>query len=372
MAQLGPVIATTATLLDQFQNTLSPASVQSAPSPNKDADALPLLTASATALRAQVTKLSLLAITSPFTPSAVITILRACNESVLPSLLTSALIVTPTEYTKAFHSEIWHLTRAALAEYSSLVQVIKTISEKKEKAKEEEPTKKEKDLPQSDKNEVTVATGRVWDACDVLTSTATNGIIEFIARRVEQWRDLVKDAVQELEEWDPAEDDDDFFDDIPGDEKDDGDKDEDSDDESDDEENTAALQEQKKSTLRFLKPVAQVYPAIVNNRLKKTKTAPLSTTGGISRLEKLMTHLQRIPDQLDEAAGALYEEDIGRSVKHLQKIRDDASKAVELVTKPWGSEEQPNEETDDKFATWSKTWAKVMDEVSKSIEPTSK
>lgn len=369
MSQLGTVIATTLTLLDQFQATLSPASVQSTPPQNNEADALPLLTASSSTLRAQVTKLSLLAITKPFTPSAVTTILRACNESVLPSLLTAALIVTPTEYTKAFHSEVWHLTKTTLAEYTALVHVVKSISEKKEQAKQNEPNKKEKDLTQSDKNEVTVATGRVWDACDVLTALATNGVVGFIVSRVEQWRDLVKDAMQELEEWDPA-DDDDFFDDMLGEDKEDEAKESDSDEESDDEENTAVLQEHKKSTLRFLKPVAQVFTAIIDKRLKNAKGASLSTVGGSDKLEKVITHLERIPGQVDEAAGALYEEDTERSGTFLQKIRGNAAKAVELLAQP--SDRVGEGEAEDKFIIWSRAWFKVIDEVSKFIEPGAK
>ncbi|KAJ6151488.1 hypothetical protein N7470_007085 [Penicillium chermesinum] len=332
----------------------------------------PSLTASSAALRAQVTKLSLLAITTPFTPSAVVTILRACNESVLPSLLTAALLVTPTAYTKAFHLEVWHLVKTTLAEYSNLVQAVKSISGKKEQAKQNEPAKKEKDLPQSDKNEVTVATGRVWDSCDMVTQIAANGVVGFIASRVEQWRDLVKDAVQELEEWDPAEDEEDFFDDILGEDKGDDEKDGDSDGGSDDEESTAALQEQKKTVLRFLKPVAQVYPAINIHRLKNTKNIPLSSGERVDKLEKLMTYLQRIPDQLDEAAGGLYEEDMDRCIKFLRKIRVNATKAVELVTQPWSSDAAGDNKAEDKFTTWSRTWLKVMDEVSKSFEPDTK
>lgn len=370
--QLTTILATSLALLEQFQGALSTsASASTAEDRSKDANAnaLGLLSASSAALKAQVTKLSLLAINSPFTHSAVTGVLRACNDSVLPSLVTAALLVTPAEYTKAFHSEVLLLVRTTLTEFTTLVQQVKGIAEEKDRAEKDDPKKKEEDLSKSEKDAATLAAGRVWDACDTVTEVATKGVVGFVMRRVEEWRDLVKDAVDEIEGWDPEEDDDGFFDDLMGGDKEDEDDGADDDDEGDDEEN-AALQAEKKSTLRFLKPVMQVYPAIVTNRLKKAGDAPLSSTNGVAKLETLMLNLQSIPEKVDEVAGALYEGNASKSAKYLKKIQKCASQAVETVTLPWdpanGAEgERPAE---DKFTIWSRTWFKVMDEVSKSID----
>lgn len=384
--QFSVITSTTLTLLDQFQVTLtSPATATATASSqptqpqtpaNKDADdnanALPLLANSAAALRAQVTKLSLLAITAPFTHSAVNTVLRACNESVLPSLVTAALLVTPAGYTKAFHTEVLALVKTALAEFATLVKDVKGIADAKESAKKEDPKKKEGEVSKGEKDAVTIAVGRVWDACDAVAEVASKGVVGFVMHRVEQWRDLVRDAVEELEDWDPEEEDD-FFDELMGEEKgagDDGDADDEDDEEDEEKEDTAALQEQKKSTLRFLKPIAQVYPAILTYRLKNAGDELLSSTAGIAKLEALMIDLQTIPDQVDEAAGALYENNWSKSAKYLQKTQKNAAQAVKSVATPWNAvdsaegEQQPG----DKFITWSKTWLKVMDEVSKPID----
>ncbi|KAJ5605019.1 hypothetical protein N7510_010173 [Penicillium lagena] len=359
--QLSTILTTTFALLDQFQDTLSPKSAaQAAQSTPKDADGLPLLSASCSALRAQVTKLSLLAITNPFTHSAVSGILRDVNDSILPSLVTASLLVTPTAYTKAFHSEVLLLAKAALVEFSSLLQEVKRIADKKDLQKND--NKKESELTQSDKNAVTVATGRTWDACDAVTNVANKGVVGFVICRVEQWRDLVRDAVEEIEDWDPEDDGDGFFDGIMDDD-DDKDDDKDSEDDEEDKENTVALQEQKKATIRFLKPVAQIYPAIISNRLKNTGNTPLSSASMITKLESLMLNLQRIPDQVDEAAGALYEADVDRSVEYLKEIRKCAAQAVDSVASPWDA----SAGAEDKFTVWSKTWLKVMEEVSKPI-----
>ncbi|KAJ5311245.1 hypothetical protein N7476_007105 [Penicillium atrosanguineum] len=366
--QLATLLATTLALIDQFQETVSSSARAEQPS-SKDAQALPLLSASSATLKAQVTKLSLLTITSPFTHSAVAGVLRACNDSVLPSLVTAAMLVTPADYTKAFQAEVCLLVRAALSEFRVLVVLVKDVLEKKEKEKGEDPKKKEGELVKSEKEAVTRATGRVWDSCDAVTEVATKGVVGFVMHRVEQWRDLVRDAVQEIEEWDPEEDDD-FFEDLMGEEdkEDDDEDDDDDDDDEDDEEETAALKEQKKNTLRFLKPIAQIYPSIATNRLKNVGKAPLSSAGGVAKLEALMLNLQSIPEQVDEAAGALYEANMAKAAKFLKKTQKHAAQAVESVASPWNDVAAGDKRVTDKFSIWSSAWFKVMDEVSKPID----
>ena len=375
--KLAVALTTTFTLADQFQDAISSSSQQN-PASNSNSnddnqakdnkDALPLLIASSTALRSQVTKLSLLAITSPFTPSAVSTVLTALNESVLPSLVTAALLVTPSEFTKAFHAEIQILTKTTLKELSSLIGEVKSVADKKGDQKE----KKEEDLTESEKNVVTVATGRVWDSCDVLVDIANKGGVGFVIRRVEEWRDLVRDALQEIEEWDPDEDGDELFDDLLGDDgkngsddKDSGDDDDDDNDEEEDED-TAALHARKKSTLRVFKPVAQVFPAIIANRLKNAGDALVQSSDGTRKLETLMAHLQNVPENIDEVAGALYEADWERHTEFTRKVKDEAAKAVGLLASGWKTTD--GQAVEDKFTVWSKTWLKVVDEVSKSVE----
>ncbi|CAG7958440.1 unnamed protein product [Penicillium olsonii] len=356
--QLSTTFTTTLALVEQFQTALTtpPATAAESAKDAKDVEALPLLTASATALRAHVTKLSLLAITSPFTHSAIGTVLRELNESVLPSLVTAALLITPAQYTKAFQTEVLGLAKSVLTELLGLVREVQRVDDKKE----QEKGAKESDLTKAEKEVVTRTTGRVWDACDVVIDVSQKGVVGFVMRRVEQWRDLVRDAVEEIEEWDPEDDDDDFMDELL-DEDEKGQKDE----EEDDEEETAALNEHKKLTLRFLKPVAQVYPAIINNRLKNAGNAPLASSTGIKTLESLMVNLQAVPDHVDEAAGGLYEADFERSAEYLQKTRKCAAKAVDLVMVPWGA---ADDAPADKFTTWAKTWLKVVEEVSKAID----
>ncbi|RJE27404.1 3-Hydroxybutyryl-CoA dehydrogenase [Aspergillus sclerotialis] len=368
--QLSVRLNTTLALIDQFQSAFTaPSKDQSATeSPRKDA--LPLLSASSEALKSQVTKLSLLTINTPFTPSAIGTVLSALNESVLPSLLTATLLVTPNDYTNAFHSEVQSLSKTALNQLSSLVKEVKNVAEAKDKTKND--GQKESELSQPEKDAVTVATGRVWDSCDFLTDLAAKGVVGFVTRRVEEWRDLVGDAVKEIEEWDPNEDDGGFFEEFLGDNGPEGAGDESEDSDEGKDEDNAALHAHKKSTLRILKPVGQAYPAIITNRLKNAGNVPSSSDAGVRKLESLMSNLQCIPEYVDEVAGALYDADLVKSDEYLQKAKSCATKAIELVTLPWSAAENESnqQDTQDKFTVWSRTWLKVMEEVSKPANGT--
>ncbi|PYH42372.1 uncharacterized protein BP01DRAFT_359462 [Aspergillus saccharolyticus JOP 1030-1] len=379
--KLDLTLTTTLTLLDQFQTAITSASASLPPASTSTSnstttettiptkDALPLLSASALTLKSQITKLSLVTITAPFTATAATPILTALNDSVLPSLVTAALLITPTDHTQAFQTEAHALTRLALTELGVLLGAVQGIatsasSNQPEAKSEKQSTRKGgAELAQSRKEEVTLAAARAWEACDAVIDLAAKGVVGFVVRRVEQWRDLVRDAVGEIEEWDPEEEGDEFFDELLSDDEKQGADDDDDDDnkeeggDDDDEEETAALHAQKKITLKMLKPIAQVYPAIVTHRLKKTP----DTVVEMAKLETLMKNLQMIPELVDEIAGALYEADPQKSGRFLTQAKERAVLALQLVTLPWQGTGQ------DKFTTWANTWLKVMEELSKSI-----
>ncbi|GMG51968.1 unnamed protein product [Aspergillus oryzae var. brunneus] len=367
--KLHVTLTTTLTLVEQFHLTLSSPSGNPASTELSGRDALPLLSASSTALKSQVTKLSLLAITSPFTSSAVGSVLSNLNGSVLPSFVTAALLITPTDHTKAFQAEALSLTKTGLNELSSLVKEVQLIAERNDEV-QDHMEKKGIELSQNEKDLVTVATGRAWGACDALIDLASNGVVGFIIRRVEEWRDLVRDAVEEIDEWNPDEEGDEFFDELLS---DDGkqslgkDSEGESSEDSSDSEDTAVLYELKRTSIRLLKPVVQIYPAIITNRLKKV---PEFSPSLANQLESLMTNLHRIPEQVDEVAGALYEGDLERSIRYLKRTKDCAVEAVKLVVLPWVEQNvtDSQQNAEDKFTNWSKTWLKVIDEVSKPLD----
>ncbi|GAM33295.1 hypothetical protein TCE0_003r00093 [Talaromyces pinophilus] len=371
--KLHNLLTTALVLSEQFQTTLdtTPPTQNNTTAADgvQTADPLIILSNSAKSLRAQVTKLSLLAITAPFTPSAISTCLASVNDSVMPSMVTAALLLTPGEYTKAFSTEARILVKTGLKEFAILVQEITNTAEKldpsfpsKSGESSKDAENKKKELSKQEKDVITSQTGRVWDVCDTITTLVSQGVVGHVAKRVQQWHDLVKDAISELEEWDPEDEDDGGFEELMGSDDDDDESNTENEDDDDDEKDVEALQTQKKSLLRALKPIAQIYPAIVTNRVKKgglTANNPQQ----IAKLESLTANLQSIPDHVDEAAGSLYEHNLDDCVKYLKLAKTTAEKTIDLVVFPLGEQQQ-----EDKFTVWSRTWRKVMGDVISDVQ----
>jgi hypothetical protein len=360
------LLDTSLALLEQFSQTLSATPVdQTSQSDSKSPSPLPLLSSSATVLKSQVTKLSLLAINPPFTPSAVVTVLSALNDSVLPSLVTASLLITPQTFTRAFHGEANVLVKTALRELTTLINGIKAIA-----------INEGKNIDEKQKESLTGSTGRIWDSCDALVDISQKGIIAVVVKKTEQFRDTVKDAIRELEEWDPEDEDgDDGFGDLLG-EDDDLDETPTGKDASEDDaaRDIEGLQEQKKYALRIFKPISQIYSTIVANRLKKTTIAsnPSAPSPYIHKINDLTSNLQEIPDIIDEAVGTLYDSDLKGTAKFVEDAKKRAVNALEISAFAWDKDaenpEKASEQTGDKFAEWARTWIRVVDEVGKSKE----
>ncbi|OJD15799.1 hypothetical protein AJ78_03979 [Emergomyces pasteurianus Ep9510] len=421
---LPSILEATLILSDQFNSTLSTPLTPAEPQPassttnsSNPAAPLPLLSTSAAALKAQTTKLSLLSINTPFTPSALITVLSTVNESVLPSLVTAALLTIPAEYTRAFHAEAKLLVKDALRELGSLVGVVKVIASGGAGSGDKVV------VTEQQKVEVMACTGRVWKACEQLVSFAEEGVVGFVAAKAKQYLELVRDGIRELEEWDPEaeggdDDDDPFWDDEAGDYGDEliseksketgtakgkerasyDDDDDDDDDESNDNKDTtiANLKSEKSHILRLLNPIAQIYPAIISQRLKKKTGFPPSTSkdqqpqqhglsaSQISQLDRLMPHLRELPNLVDEAAGSLYDQDIDNAVMYTIQLRQCAFAAAEVARLPLGGNTNANAnmpgkegrgekgeknlsgEGEDKFPKWVDTWMGVVEEIARS------
>jgi Grap2 and cyclin-D-interacting len=331
VTQLTATLATTSGLLDQFLRSLN-SILPDGPSTPPDTPPLSLFSASAATLRAQITKLSLLIVTPPFTPSAVSTILASLNEAVLPNLLTSVLLLSPTTFTKAYSTEATALTKAALRDLQCLVQLIDDRF-KDSKAKAEPKS--------SQKSAVTEATGKIWEDCDGLKALADNGVEGFALKKATQYLDLIKDAVKEIEEWDPDEvDGDDDF----GVDEEDEDEDEDNttppsstkaknttkaeqdpnkaeqetEEQVDKPAVTSKIHQIHQTTLKILTPIPPTFQTFItrtfhpNARVPTTSTPILSPTSPAvstiptSNLDTLLTTLQKTSDCIDEVAERLY------------------------------------------------------------------
>lgn len=351
-------IATTNALVEQFLSALGADAVPETPETPPDAPSpLILLEAAAKSLKAQVTKTSLLTVTAPFTPSAVAASLKTINESVLPTLVTATVLTTPDAFSTSFAKEVRGLCRIALRELLSLVKLVD--SRNRDGRPKSDPIK-------AKKAEITEATGRVWEACDAIISFSQQGLPGYAVRKAKQWLDLMKDAVKELEEWDPNED---IDDDDPFDEAGSGD------DEAEHADKPATNGTDDRATisagikdqaLRVLSRIPQSIHVVVKQRLEKYRPPRDQQMARQTRetLEYVVVSTRRISDLLDEAAEGMYLGDSELCLKKAGEARALTIEVVEKVALPLGaishdlSEMQTSE---DKYIQRALDWIRQVD-----------
>lgn len=344
-ASFDTAIQTCLALSEQFRtglkqgNLTSPDANTSSPSP------LPLLRASSAALKSQVTKLSLLAINTPFSQSAVASVVSVINDSVLPSLATAATLITPKNFSTPYSTEVNHQASETFHSLTELLHKVVKISQDNAGK-----------LSKQREQDLTTSTGQVWSGCDSLVDLSDRGTFGFLIQKLEGYRDLVQDAIGELEEWDPeAHEDDGFGEDLGVHE---GSESQANDSESDDgEANTAALTGFKESALKVAKAVAQIYPAIKVTRLKKSAPVALNAEH-VKRIDTLFhDHLSKLPELVDEMSGLLYEHDLPGAQAQLGQTKVCAAEAVKMMLPPWEGSNAAND--GDRFDSWGKTWLRI-------------
>jgi len=355
---LATTLATTIALADQFTTSLSAnASDKIAPTAPGTPSPLILLNAAAASLKSQVTKLSLLAITLPFTPSAVSACLKPVNDSVLPSLVTATLLSTPELFSGTFSSECRTLATAVLRDLQVLVRLVEQRS-KSSQAKS--------GISDSEKKTITEATGRVWEDCDQLVKLADEGFAGFVVHKAKQWLELMKDAVKELEEWDPAEevDDGDLFGDSLS---DDG-----SDHDTPDEERKDALTNDDRATisagvkdqaLKVLNRIPQSIHVVVKQRLDKVGAQPLDS-GQRSALDTILKRSRTISELIDESAEGMYLGDLELCLKKAGEARALTIEVVESVIMPIvpsSASDTVPETNEDKYIRRALEWIQQVD-----------
>jgi hypothetical protein len=291
-------ISTSLALVEQFiENLAAGTTTATHPLATNAPSPLTLLTASTKSLRAQTTKVSLLAITSPFTASAVSASLKTINESVLPSLMTAVLLTTSQDYTPSFEKEVKGLARALLREFQSAIRLIDARS------RDDDPSK---ELSKARQSEITEATGKVWEACDTLSQFSEEGLCGFVARKAKQWLDLMIDAVKELEDWDPE---DDIGEDPFGDSIDEhGPATAATEDDITDDDRATISAGVKVQVLRVLSRIPQSVHVLLKQRVEKYRPPPTESIPAATRdkLEQILVGTRRISEFIDESAEGMY------------------------------------------------------------------
>jgi hypothetical protein len=207
------------------------------------------------------------------------------------------------------------------------------------------------------------STGIVWESCDALVELEQLGLPGLAAQKAQQYRETIKDAIEELREW--AEGDDlDSEGRIDGlldsdDECVDGDK-----DSIEDIFNAANSMPKDRPELKALveaaggklKKIGILYQALGKRRIKVFKHNQDSSDGNLeatSRLDELMLHLRKIPFQVDELASNFYDLDEDAANQTLERCTDEAKAACTVMDLDWSGKE-------DGFSEWLKKWTSAV------------
>jgi hypothetical protein len=358
----------TQALLAHFQSSLAPSApapaTATAPQPaNADLpNPLEAVKASTTLLKSYTTTLSLLLLTPPFTPSALISKITDVSSSALSGMVAAATYIPQPGQKDVLGStmrtELRAQVRRLLGTWGDVLALVLRMAEMRQTAtgKDEGPT-------ESEKQDVLSSTGVLWDSCDVLLKVCTNGVVGLVMKKAQELRAVLLDAIEELKEWGEDVDDDDDDDEAEG-----------SDDEFADEDDIfgasnklgkddKALKELLDVSVKKLKMVGMLYQALAKRRLK---TFPSETPGtsedsdanvnALKKLDELMDLLKQLPETVDDLASAFYDLDEAEAKTTLEKCSSEAKKAAELVKQSWSG-------SDDEFTAWSEKWVSAFDAV---------
>jgi len=350
---LNTLITSTQAVLAQFTASLA----DNAPKPTdripNPPNPLQVFSDAARLVKAHVTKLSLLVINKPFTPTAITKVLRELASTCLPALISGVQICQQDKavWSDLLVREAQLRVRRVFRELETLLAEIKSVAQGAEAGS-------------SSGRDSLSATGVVWESCDALAALNALGVAGLAVQKAEQWRDTIKDAIEELQEWADGEDletegqNDALFDSddegVAGDDN----------DSLNDIFNAAnsmpadrpELKELVEQAVEKLKKVDILYRALIKRRLKPYKSVAAVETGKKSSAEnvdELMENLKSLPDLVDDMASNFYDLDEEAARAALADCVKKACETAKLATLDYDGKE-------DEFSTWSKKWVEAV------------
>ncbi|WPH02872.1 Hypothetical protein R9X50_00574000 [Acrodontium crateriforme] len=343
---LSDLLTSTIALLAQFSptptlTTQPPPQIPNAPNP------LHVLRDAGTLLKAHTTKLSLLAITKPFTPSAIITVLKDLSGTCIPALKSAEQICSHQAretWGAIMSAEVQKRVARTFRELEALLSEIKSLNN---------------GTAIKGRGEGLGSTGVVWEACDALIALDGLGIAGLAVEKAEMYRDTIKDAITELQEWRDGEDVDhegheddlvdEFDEDVHGD-----------DDSFDDLFNAANSMPKDNPELKALvdeadgklKKIVLLYNALIKRRVKTFKSGDIPEKN-VAALDDLIEKLKNVPNLVDELVGSFYDLDEDNAKETLKSCVDEAKTAAGKVDQNWEAKE-------DEFTNWHKKWEEAI------------
>ncbi|KAI4745971.1 hypothetical protein E4T50_03711 [Aureobasidium sp. EXF-12298] len=344
------------TLVAQYLAALAPTASTDSSSqlPPNPPNPLHVLRDSATLLKAHTTKLALLLINKPFTPTAVTTVLRDATQTCLPAMMSAVELCRPDIWGVFLHHHVVAKVRSVMREMLSFLDEVLDV------AREEDSSNHSKGTLAS--------TGVLWEACDALIQLEKTGIAGLAVLKAQELRDTINDAIEELKEWEEGDgDDDDDEEDEDDDDEDDADSTSDDQHERDDQDefddifsaanklpkNRPDLKERLQTAADKLKKIQFLYAAITKRRLKTFSPDIASKKVNILTLDKLMHLLKELPEHVDDLANAFYELDADQVDTILATCIDNACSAANLLKTDWNDK-------DDEFTAWVTKWTSIV------------
>ncbi|KAL8780651.1 MAG: hypothetical protein Q9213_006360 [Squamulea squamosa] len=375
-------------LLKGFSNQLSNANLPGKSDVPDPPNALALLYDSASILRAQGTKLSLLLINKPFTPSAIAAILTSISGECLPGLMSVYEICSPEVYGNTIHNEVRNGLRDLVLAVHRLADDIQLMSELADACEDADALEKLEDIA-GKREDIMQATGQVWNVCDRMIAIANKGIIRVAIDKVKEWEALIKDAIDEIEEWDPDAEDD-FNVDGDSDSEEGGNRHvvrgkengansiktngvEQQGNDSEHQSNNQPplldslqitdIHSAKATALKLLKLIKMLYPALRKRRIstfppftRNSSTEHLHPRSQIAQFSNTVQFCEDFSTLTDDVADALYDGTVSVVQGKMELMTTAAARCVESVKKGWDGEE-------DEFAAWSGKWIARVKEV---------
>jgi hypothetical protein len=373
---------TTQDLLAHFQSSLNPnpsnaptaqsppstTTTPSAPEPNP----LDVIKATTTLLKSHTTTLSLLLLTPPLTPSAIIAKIGDVSSGVLSGMVAAAGSVPKTgqkdELGELMRVELRAQVRRLLGTWGEVLVLILRFAERrlgengevngKGKGKDAGPT-------EAEKQDVLSTTGVLWEACDTLLKVCDSGIVGLVVKKAGEWRGVLLDAVEEMKEWGEDVDDEDEEDNAEGSDAEDGGF-------ADEDDIFGAANKLGKgdkelkvlldTSVKRLKMVGILYQAVIKRRLKTFPgtspqvdgTSEAAPSDLMSKLDEVMDLLKAIPETVDELASAFYDLDEEEAKHMLSKCSEEAKRVIAIATLSWNGKE-------DEFTAWSDKWVAALE-----------
>ncbi|SPO07476.1 uncharacterized protein DNG_10170 [Cephalotrichum gorgonifer] len=364
---LNTLVSNVVVLLTKLEATLTSLSKQTktAATPSSsgtasDFDSLRVAHDSASLIKSHTTKLSLLIITEPFTPSAICTVLRELVSGPVPALAAAAETCDPARYTTDFSQALNSKCHFVLRDLRTFILKIPTDG----KVLSDEAQRVSTDG--SGKGSMAM-TGLLWSICDDLMSFSQAGVSGYYIQKVEETRLTLKDIIEELKEWSEEEEDDDEDDDEPvhadfDSAVDVGDSRGNSPGPGgaaqavlDDLMNSAGtiprddpdnIRGRVEICLRRLRLSMILCQAVTKRRLKAAPKFPAEDAGVVRTLERAIGSLKQLPDRFEDAAMAFYDLDPAGIDASMKVCAEEAVGVAKMLEKSWAGEK-------DEFTEWA-------------------